>query len=461
MQHPTLWRSTARSIPSLPDETLPNPAPSAAAEEDKPLEFSPGYTRYALGLLLVVYVVNFVDRQVLSILLESIKAELDVSDTALGFLSGIAFAILYSTLGIPIAWWADRGKRRSIIALALFVWSGMTVLQGRATGFATLALARVGVGIGEAGCSPPAHSLIADLFPQSTRSTALAIYSMGIPIGGAIGYLAGGWLDEYFGWRIAFMAVGLPGVILALVVRLTLREPTRGYWSPPQERAAPQRTTSFGDVLAFMRSLRGFLHLAMAAALHAFYGYGSAAFNPSFYRRVHEFEQGELGSWLAAVSFFAGVTGTYLGGALTDWLGRRDMRWFVWVPGIATFVGVPFVIGAYLAEDRYVSLLFMAGATLFASFYYGPTFALTQNLAPPHMRAQAAAILLLIINLIGLGLGPQFVGWLSEQLSASYGAESIRYSLVWTVSVCAFWSTAHYAFSARTLQRDLEAKRNL
>ena len=436
----------------------PGTGTASAAGSDKPPEFSIRYTRYALGLLLVVYVVNFIDRQVLTILLESIKAELDVSDTALGFLSGFAFALLYATLGIPIAWLADRGSRRSIISLALLVWSVMTVLQGRATGFATLALARVGVGIGEAGCSPPAHSLLADLFPISTRSTALAIYSMGIPIGGAIGYLAGGWLDEYFGWRIAFMAVGLPGVALALVVRLTLRDPTRGYWSEPAAAAKPAAATSFSEVARFMTSMRSFLHLAMAAALHAFYGYGAAAFNPSFYRRVHELAQGELGSWLASVAFFAGVLGTYLGGMLTDRLGRRDARWFVWIPGLATIAGVPFVLATYLVPDRHASLAALAGATIFASFYYGPTFALTQNLAPPRMRAQAAAILLLIINLIGLGMGPQFVGWLSDQLAPSYGNESIRYSLAWTVPICAVWSTWHYARAARTLRDDLRAQ---
>jgi MFS family permease len=437
-------------------------APSPRAE-DRPPEFSRAYTRYALGLLLVVYVVNFLDRQVLSILLESIKADLEVSDSALGFLSGIAFALLYSTLGIPIASWADRGSRRSIIALALFVWSGMTVLQGRATGFATLALARVGVGIGEAGCSPPSHSLLADLFPPSTRSTALAIYSMGIPIGGAIGYLAGGWLDELFGWRTAFVVVGAPGVVLAFIVRATLRDPTRGYWSPPRPSgaaASEDPPVRMRDAWRFMVRLPAFLHLAMAAALHAFYGYGAAAFNPAFYRRVHEFDQGELGSWLAAVSLFAGVAGTWVGGALTDRLARLDMRWLVWIPGGATLAGVPFVIGTYLWPERYESMWFLAGATFFASFYYGPTFALTQGLAPPRMRAQAAAILLLIINLIGLGLGPQFVGWLSDQLVPHFASGSIRYSLVWTVSACAVWSTLHYVLSARSLREDLRAQQS-
>ncbi|MGI9592688.1 MAG: MFS transporter, partial [Myxococcota bacterium] len=199
-----------------------SPAPASA-------EISDSYRRYALGLLLVVYVFNFIDRQILAILAEPIAKELDLSDTALGFLGGVAFAVFYTFAGIPIARWADRGTRRSIIALGLLVWSGMTAVTGLSRSFAHLALARVGVGLGEAACSPPAHSLLSDYFPPERRGTAFSIYSLGIPIGGAIGTFAGGWIVEFFDWRTAFFAVGLPGVVLALVVRLTLREPPRGH----------------------------------------------------------------------------------------------------------------------------------------------------------------------------------------------------------------------------------------
>src|SRR5262245_66059680 len=224
-------------------------------------EFSPGYTRYALALLLVVFIVNFLDRQVVSILLPAIQRDLDLSDTQAGAFSGIAFAVLYSTLGMPIARWADRGARGSIIALALLVWSGMTALQGLAASFAWLLAARVGVGIGEAGCSPPAHSMISDLYAPRRRATALSIYALGIPIGGAIGLAGGGWLRESFDWRTALVIVGLPGLGLALLVRLTLREPTRGWWEGG--RTQGEGAPPLGAVARVLRARRSFVHMAL------------------------------------------------------------------------------------------------------------------------------------------------------------------------------------------------------
>ena len=243
--------------------------------------------------------VNFLDRQVIAILLQAIKLDLGLSDTQLGAFSGIAFAALYSTLGIPLARWADRGVRRSIIALALCVWSGMTALQGLAPSFLWLFAARVGVGIGEAGCSPPAHSLIADLYEPRRRATALAIYALGIPIGSAIGLAAGGWLRETFDWRTALMIVGLPGLGLALLVRLTLREPTRGWWEGGRTAEAPP---SFSEVARVLRARRSFVHMAFAGALHALYGYGAATFLPIFFERVHRLPPLEIGYSLGLIA---------------------------------------------------------------------------------------------------------------------------------------------------------------
>ena len=227
------------------------------------------YRSYALALLVVVNVFNYLDRQILSILLESIKRDLQLSDTALGFLTGIAFALFYTFAGIPIARWADRGLRRTIMALGLAVWSGMTTLTGLAQSFTQLALARIGVGVGEAACSPPAHSLLSDYFPPERRGTALSIFSLGVPIGIMIGYLSGGWINQYFGWRTAFFVVGLPGLLLAVVVRLTLREPPRGHSESLQTSTSVTPADSFPDVLRFMWRLRSFRHLSLAAALHA------------------------------------------------------------------------------------------------------------------------------------------------------------------------------------------------
>jgi len=427
----------------------------SAAAQPREAEFSRATTRYALGLLLVVYIVNFLDRQVVAILLQAIKKDLGLSDTQLGAFSGLAFAVLYSILGVPIARWADRGARRSIIALALFVWSGMTALQGLASSFLWLFAARVGVGIGEAGCSPPAHSLIADLFAPARRATALSVYALGIPIGGAIGLVGGAWLLETFDWRTALVIVGMPGLFLALLVRLTLREPTRGWWEGGVR--TEQQPPSVGEVARVLATRRSFVHMAMAGALHAFYGYGAGAFNPAFLERVHRLTPMEIGVWLGAIAATTGVAGTFLGGWISDRVSGRDLRWYAWIPGLGSLIAVPLVVLFYLWPDGREALALAALPAVLAGLYLGPTFAMTQALVPPRMRAQAAAVLLLILNLIGMGLGPQFVGLLSDLLAPRFGDESIRYALLGTIVVGALWSALHYALAARTLREDLRA----
>ena len=420
----------------------------------RPSEFSRAYTNYALGLLLAVFVVNFLDRQVVAILLQAIKLDLGLSDTQLGAFSGIAFAALYSTLGIPLARWADRGVRRSIIALALLVWSGMTALQGFAPSFFWLIAARVGVGIGEAGCTPPAHSLIADLFEPRRRATALAIYSLGIPLGGAIGLAGGGWLRETFDWRTALMIVGLPGLGLALLVRLTLREPTRGWWEGGRAAETPP---SLSDVARVLRARSSFVHMAFAGALHALYGYGAGTFLPIFFERVHRLPPLEIGYSLGAIAASAGVLGTFLGGWLTDRVSGRDMRWYAWLPALGTGIYIPCAFVLYLWPDPRGALALAVLPALVAGLHLGPTFAIAQALVPPQMRAQAAAVLLLILNLVGMGLGPQLVGLLSDLLAPRFGAESIRWALLGTIVAGASWSIVHYALAARTLREDLRA----
>ena len=437
----------------MPAETS-SPEPASRAPE-----FGPGYQRYALGLLLVVYIFNFVDRQIITILLEAIREEFDLSDTQLGFFGGTSFAIFYATLGIPIARWADGSVRRNIIVIALAVWSLMTAAQGLARSFLVLAVARIGVGVGEAGCTPPAHSLISDLFPADRRATALGFYAMGIPIGSAIGLIAGGWIRETLGWREAFMVVGLPGLLMALLVRLTLKEPTRGYYDPAP--TAPVKRESLREVGGFLLGRRSFRHLAFAGSLHAFYGYGAAAFVSPFFERVHGFEPAELGLLLGLIALTTGVAGTFLGGYVADRIAAREVRWYAWLPGIATGAGVPFVFLYYLWPDRYWALALGMVPSLLGGMYLGPTFAITQAMVPPRMRAQASAILLLILNLIGLGLGPQFVGVVSDWLRPEFGEESIRYALLLTVVAGAVWATVHYFIGARDLKEDLAAKEGL
>ena len=419
------------------------------------------YPNYVLAVLFFVYVFNFIDRTILSILVEDVKRELGVSDTAMGFLTGIAFALFYTVAGIPIARWADVGVRRSIIALGLTVWSLMTAASGLVQNFGQLVAARIGVGVGEAAGSPPAHSLIADYFPPERRATALSIYSAGIYVGVLFGYLAGGWVNEFFGWRNAFFVVGLPGLLLALLVRFTVREPPRGQSEPPrapsEPAAADEAPEPWQDVFRFLWSLRSFRHLAFGAGIAAFSGYGFSQWAPTFLRRVHEMSSGEVGTWLGLIIGFGGLLGAPLGGLLADRKGHVDVRWYAWVPAVSAVASIPFVLGFLLFDSVTPALLIYIPAVILSAMYLGPTLAMIQAMVKLRMRAMASAVLFLILNLIGLGLGPQVVGALSDLLTPHYGQEAVRYSLL-IVSLTAVWAGLHYALAARTLADDLRAK---
>jgi len=433
--------------------TTASAAPAAAGA------FSPAYRWYALCVLVVVYVFNFIDRSILGILVQPIKEELGVSDTAMGFLGGIAFAIFYTCLGIPIARLADKGNRVNVISVCLALWSGATALCGLAHNFFHLLAARIGVAIGEAGGSPPSHSMISDMFPPEKRATALAIYALGIPIGTMLGNLGGGWINEAFDWRTAFVVVGLPGVALAVLVRLTLREPPRG-GSEGLELVAGD-APPVGEVFRYLWARRSFRYLSLAGALHAFVGYGVGYWIPAFFDRSHGLGTGVVRTALFYLGF-AAIAGTFLGGYLGDRLGSRDVRWYVWLPGIATVLSVPFSAFSYLYHDPYVALAVLAGNAFFGAYYLGPTFAMTQGMVGLRMRALASSILLFILNIIGLGLGPQFTGICSDLLNAftSLGSESLRWSLVICLAFNLF-AAACYLFAARTLKADLAAAREM
>ena len=444
-----------------PEEHVPADSQVTAADKDEEFVVTEGYRKYVLCLVVLVYVINFVDRQIFSILIEPIRLEIELSDTQLGLLGGIAFAIFYTFAGIPIARWADVGVRRNIIALAMVIWSGMTMFTGTAKSFGGLMVARIGVGIGEAGCSPPIHSLISDYFPPEKRGTALSIYALGIPIGAAIGTLVGGWIGAEFGWRMAFFVVGIPGVFVAILVRLTLREPPRGFSEPKPAADAPpivaDETVPLKQVIGFMWSLKSFRHLSFAGSLHAFVGYGVGLFLPSFFMRVHGFSLKETATYLFLLGL-TGMIGTFLGGYLGDRYGQQDKRWYMGIPCIATLASVPFAAMFYTASDPHIALLFAIPGYILGPMYLGPTFAMTQTLVTPAMRALASAILLFVLNLIGLGLGPVAAGALSDYLKPEYGVESIRYSLFILAVFGNLWAAAHYYFASRTLREDLKAK---
>ncbi len=346
---------------------------------------------YAVGVLTLVYTFNFVDRQLLAILQESIKADLSLMDWQLGLLTGFAFALFYVTAGIPIARWADRSNRRNIVALAVGTWSLMTAISGLVQNYSQLLLARVGVGVGEAGGSPPAHSIISDIFPPESRASALAFYSMGVNFGILFGFLAGGWLNEIFDWRVAFMVVGLPGLAVALLVRYTLAEPIRGL--SENRQTTDEKQVPFQEVLKLLWSRMSFRHMAMGAALNAFAGYSTSNWTASFFIRSHDMTTGELGTWLAGIMGLGGAIGVFFGGFIAEKLAVKDVRWYMRLPALTGAVCLPFMVAIYLVDNAYAALLLSIVPGILFNVYLGNTLAMTHGLVGLRMRALASAIL--------------------------------------------------------------------
>ncbi len=409
---------------------------------------------YTLSLLTLVYCFNFIDRQLLAILQESIKADLDLSDSQLGLLTGFAFAVFYVVAGIPIARWADRSNRRNIVALSLFAWSFMTAISGFVQNYLHLLLARIGVGVGEAGGSPPSHSLISDMFPPERRASALGFYSMGVNIGILFGFLLGGWINEFFGWRTAFMVVGAPGIFLALLVRFTIKEPVRGQ---SEARQASADMVPITKVVSLLWQLRTFRHMAVASGFSAFAGYAAANWNASYMIRSHGMATGELGTWLAMIMGFGGAVGVLGGALVADKLAKRDMRWHMWVPAITALISIPFVVAVYLVDGEYQVLLLMIVPGILANVFLGSTIATAHRLVGLRMRALSSAVLFFVLNIIGLGAGPWTVGVVSDLLSARYGGESLRMALLFVVPPILAWSAFHYYQAAKSMKEDIAA----
>ncbi len=418
----------------------------------RPGEASPAARRYAMLVLAIVYMFNFVDRQILAILLPAIKAEFDVGDAYLGFLTGTAFAIFYVTLGVPIAQYADRCNRRNLIAAAVALWSAMTVVSGFATNILQLTLARIGVGVGEAGCSPPAHSMIADYYPPEKRSTAMGFYTIGISAGIMLAYLGGGWIVESMGWRTAFVAVGAPGVLLALLVRFTLHEPARG---ASEDRVASSTQLRLLEVSRFLSRRASFFHMAVAAGLSSFVGYSAIGFLPSFMDRSFGVGMLEVGIWLGLILGIAGGAGFFFGGYISDRLGRSGQSRSLLFISVTVLLSALLLSLMFLAGSWQMSLLLFVLPAATMNVYLAPVLALTQSLVSLRMRATASALVLLIINIIGLAFGPWITGALSDFLKPQYGDESIRYSLLIVTAVILPWAAFHYYRAGRKIDVDL------
>lgn len=423
------------------------------AAEAKPA--SKAYAAYALGLLMLTYAMNYVDRKILAILLEPIKRDLHLSDTYLGFLTGFSFALFYATLGVPIAMLADRSSRRNIIAVSLVVFSGFTLVCGLVANFWQLVLARIAVGAGEAGTSPASHSMIADTAPPERRAQAMGIYALGVPLGTMIAFLVGGWIAERYGWRGAFFAAAVPGLFIALLVRFTLREPVRGGADGLKvEGESPGVMESFRHLW----SIRSYRHIVLGTSLAVFASHGISTWAPSFLARSFAMGTADIGMALALIFGIGGGLGVVGTGMLCDRLGRRDLRWNMWLLCIIQVVCFPLVLSFYFSTSNVVGLALFLIPAAFGSSYIGATLAMNQALAPVRMRALASSFYLLIVNLVGQGLGPQVIGILSDLYRPSLGEESLRYALM-SVSVAWLWSAVHFALAARTLRHDVETAR--
>jgi len=415
---------------------------------------APAYSWYVLTLLLAAYICNWMDRYVLVILIEPIKVDLHLSDTEVGLIGGFAFALIYSIAGIPIARWADRGNRRSLMALGVTVWSAMTFCGGLARTAGQLVFARLGVALGESACSPTAHSLVSDYFPVGRRATALSIYQLGITTGIALGLAIGGWANERYGWRFAFMIVGFPGLLLALLIRLTLREPIRGQ----SESTTDTGPLSLRDTLRVMASRKSFLAYALGLGLCSFADTAFEMWSPAYLMRVYDMSSGMVGSRTGLLEAIAGLGGTLSGGLLADRLGVRDPRWYLWMPALAVMALIPSVylflsVGVDSVFVFYFVAMFLAGS------YMGPIVGLTQRLMPVRMRALAASIQFLILNLLGPGAGVSFVGLMSDLLAPRYGVGSLRYALIATFGAAGV-GIVLFLYAAKRLPHDLEAHGN-
>jgi MFS family permease len=450
----------------MTDSTAPAAAPFAGYGT-KP------YRAYVLGLLLVVYTFNFIDRVVISIIQEPIKLQFGLTDFQLGLLGGPAFAVLYTLLGIPIARLAEKKNRMTILSICVALWSLATALCGFATSFATLFAARVGVSIGEAGCTPPAQSVISDYFPADKRATAISIYALGVPVGSMLAAIGGGYIATYLGWREAFWLLGFPGLLLAILVKLTIKEPPR---TGVVEGVA---TPTFLEAFAVLSKKATFWHVSLGSAVASFVGYGVGQYLSSFLIRTHDLTILQASQLTGVVLGAAAAFGTFFAGWLADKVVKRHPNALAWLPALGFFIATPFYLVGYMSPNLWVGVPFMVVGAITHYFYLGCMYASIQGVAPPRMRATATAVLLFIVNILGYGLGPPVIGALSDFLAntslqqfalttADCGrgileankancAVGQEFGLRWAIFIGLFgylWAGAHFLFAWKTLRKD-------
>jgi predicted MFS family arabinose efflux permease len=425
---------------------------SGTAPTDVATAETPRYRALVLLMLVLVYTFNFIDRQIVGILAIPIKADLGLTDTQLGLMGGLAFALFYTLLGIPIAMLADRANRTTIMSVALVVWSAMTAMCGFAQSFGQLFLARLGVGVGEAGGVAPAYSLVADYFPSAQRARALAVYSFGIPLGSALGIFFGGLIASWIDWRTAFVAVGVAGIVLAPIFKAVVREPVRGRYDATGASARPASLREVAKVLVAKRSFWG---LALGASASSMMGYGLFFWLPSFFVRSHGLTLLQASLYFASILLVGGMAGIWLGGWLADRFGAGKRRAYAIIPAIAFVCTVPFYVAAVTTSSLVLSFGLFLFPTALGLVWLGPVLSAIQHVVPSGMRATVSAVFLFVNNLIGIGLGSVALGALSDGLAARYGADSLRYAIL-TGTVFYLVAAALFLASARRLERDWE-----
>jgi len=419
-------------------------------------EAAPGhgeaYLRWSLLIFFLISFLNYLDRFILSVLLEPIRLEFGLTDTQLGLLSGVAFAVFYTTLGLMVARWADIGNRRTIIAMAVAVWSLMTVACGLAASFIQLFLARVGVGVGEAGGIAPTNSLIADYFPSERRSRAVSVFLLGTMVGAFLGFAVGGWLADTYGWRMAFVVVGTPGILLAVVVRLTIVEPRRDTRLPSGREIFGRESAA---VVQQLFAKRSYVHLLLAYGFYSFYALGAGQFVIPFIVRSFDVSLTQIGVLWGLVFGTSGIVGTFLGGILADRMGKVDVRWLSRLPAIGFLIFFPSLFLVYVTDDLAILLTLSGLAFVVLTASVPAVFAAVLGIAGAPRRALGIAVFSFFSNLVGYGLGPLFVGTLSDSLRTSFGTESLRYSLL--ISTVAIPLAAlHFWLGSRSISTDFE-----
>jgi len=386
------------------------------------------YRYYVLVLLALTYAFSFMDRQIVSILMEDISTEFNLNDTELGLLSGLAFAFLYGVLGVPIARLADKYNRMKIITLSLTIWSGVTVLCGMVNNFWQLLLGRIGVGIGEAGGTAPSHSVISDYFHANERSLAISIFSAGTSIGAMAGLVLGGYVAENHGWRMAFIVAGLPGILLAALIYFTAKEPVRGIMETKAKRSKTQ-DRNFWETLVILWNNKVYRYVNIAHVLGVFAVYAILIWTPTLILRNFEITKTETGALVGTMVLLAGAPGLIFGGFLADFLGKRDFRWQAWLPCAVVLLVLPFALIGFWSESKWVTFTCIGLGYFFYQMSHATGLAVVQSVVAPNHRAQAAAFVFLFSNIIGLGLGPLMVGIVSDLTAASFDQRSLSVAL--------------------------------